>query len=75
MIDLRNNNRFSRLSFSKHSYLDKVLIFGWKEKDERFPIVDSSQVKITAEMMTTQDEAYKISGAFINLRRNPLHVF
>ena len=75
MIDLRNNNRFSRISFLKHAYLDKVLIFAWKEKDERFPIVDSSQVKITGEMMTTEDEAYKVSGSFINLRRNPLHVF
>ena len=73
MIDLRNNNK-SRFTLSKHSYLDKVLIFAWKEKDEK-PIVHSSQVRITKEMITTEDEAYKVSGAFINLRRNPLHVF
>ena len=59
MIDLRNNNRFSRISFLKHAYLDKVLIFAWKEKDERSPIVDSNEVKITPEMITTEDEAYR----------------
>ena len=57
MIDLRNNNRFNRFSFLKHSYLETVLIFAWKESDERKPIVDTSQVKVTGDMITTEDDA------------------
>ena len=57
MIDLRNNKSILRFQLSKHSYLDKVLIFAWKESDERKPIVDTSQVKVTGDMITTEDDA------------------
>ena len=47
MIDLRNNRfRAGRhQSLGSKPYLEKVLIFAWKDKDEKFPI-DPSTVKV-----------------------------